>query len=150
PYFKALRSIPVDTVTRKDVAAALVAITRVHGSIVAARARGALNTFYVWALGNGLAETNPVVGTFKPKDAEPRSRVLEDHELASIWRAVGDGAYGKVIKLLMLTGARRAEVGGMAWSEIDLEGALWTIPGERSKNRRQHIVPLMPLAIDII
>ena len=48
----------VDAVTRRDVAARLVAITRANGSIVAARARGALSTFYVWAMGNGLAETN--------------------------------------------------------------------------------------------
>src|SRR5262245_6420289 len=64
-YFKPLHGMPVDAVTRRDVAARLVAITREHGSIVAARARGALSTFYTWAMGNGLAETNPIVGTLK-------------------------------------------------------------------------------------
>jgi integrase len=147
-YFKPLHGMPVDAVTRKDVAARLVAITREHGSIVAARARGALSTFYTWAMGNGLAETNPIVGTLKPKDAEPRERVLSDGELAAIWRASGDDAYGRVVKLLILTGARRAEVGGMLWSEI--KHGTWTIPAERSKNGRQHVVPLMPPALDII
>jgi integrase len=147
-YFKPLHAMPVDAVTRKDVAARLVAITRAHGSIVAARARGALSTFYAWAMGNGLAETNPIVGTLKPKDAEPRERVLSDQELAAIWRASGDDAYGQVIKLLILTGARRAEIGGMRWSE--LKHGTWTIPAERSKNGRQHVVPLMPPALDII
>jgi integrase len=116
-----LHGVPIDTVTRRDVAARLVAITRAHGSIVAARARGALSTFYVWAMGSGLAEVNPIIGTLKPQDAEPRSRVLSDEELAAIWRASGNDAYGRVIKLLILTGARRGEVGGMRWSELDLD-----------------------------
>jgi integrase len=149
-YFKPLHAIPVDTVTRKDVAARLVAITREHGSIVAARARGALSTFYVWAMGNGLAELNPVVGTLKPKDAEARERVLDDRDLAHIWRAAGDDAYGKVIKLLILTGARRAEVGGMRWSEIDRKRAVWLVPATRTKNGRPLMLPLPPLAMTII
>jgi integrase len=149
-YFKPLHAMPVDTVTRKDVAARLVAITREHGSIVAARARGALSTFYVWAMGNGLAEINPIIGTLKPKDAEPRERVLSDQELAKIWRASGENAYGKVIKLLILTGARRAEVGGMKWSEIDFERGTWSLPPERTKNGRAHVLPLSALALHII
>jgi integrase len=150
PYFKPLHGMPIDTVTRRDVAARLVAITRTHGSIVAARARGALSTFYVWAMGNGLAEANPIIGTLKPKDAEPRSRVLSDAELAAIWRACGDDAYGRVIKLLILTGSRRGEVGGMRWSELDLDRGLWSIPPQRTKNKKPHQLPLMPLALDVI
>lgn len=42
----------------------------------------------------------------------------------------------------MLTGQRRNEVAGMAWSEIDLPGALWSLPPERCKNGRPHLVPL--------
>jgi integrase len=150
PYFKPLHPIPVDTITRRDVAARLVAITRDHGSIVAVRARGALSAFYVWAMGNGLAEVNPIIGTLRPADAEPRSRVLSDAELAAIWRACSDDAYGKVIKLLILLAARRAEVGGMRWSELDLDRAVWTIPPARTKNKREHVLALMPLALELI
>jgi integrase len=150
PYFKPLQAMPVDTITRRDVAARLVAITRDHGSIVGARAHSALSAFYVWAMGNGLAEANPVADTIKPKDSEPRSRVLSDSELAAIWRACGDDAYGKVIKLLTLLCARRGEVGGMRWSELDLDRATWTIPAQRTKNKREHVLPLMPLALEII
>jgi integrase len=149
-YFKPLHGMPVDTVTRKDVAARLVAITREHGSIVAARARGALSTFYVWAMGNGLAEANPIIGTLKPKGAEPRERVLEDRELAHIWRAAGDDAYGKVIRLLALTGCRRQEIGGLRWDELNFERGTLTIPAERTKNKREHILPLPSLAMEII
>jgi integrase len=150
PYFKPLHGVPINTVTRRDVAARLVAITRAHGSIVAARARGALSAFYVWAMGNGLAEVNPIIGTLKPQDAEPRSRVLSDEELAAIWRASGNDAYGRMIKLLILTGARRGEVGGMRWSELDLDRTIWTIPPQRTKNKKPHTLPLMPATLDII
>jgi integrase len=150
-HFRPLHSMPVDAITRRDVAARLVAITRENGSITAVRARGTLSGFYVWCLGHGLAEANPCVGTFKPKDAKPRERVLDDGELAAIWRASGDDdAYGKVIRLLMLTGCRRQEVGGMRWGELDLERGVWTIPASRTKTGRQHLLPLPPLALDII
>jgi integrase len=76
--------------------------------------------------------------------------VLDDSELAAIWRAAGDDAYGKVIKLLILTGCRRQEIGGMRWSELDLEKGSWTLPPERTKNGRAHILRLMPLALKII
>lgn len=150
PHFKPLHSMPVDQVSRKDVAARLTKITAESGSITAVRARGALSGFYVWAMGNGLAESNPIVGTLKPQDAKPRERVLDDSELAAIWRTSGDDAFGKVIRLLILTGCRRAEVGGMQWSEIDIERGVWTIPAARTKTGRQHILPLPPLALDII
>jgi len=101
-------------------------------------------------MGQGFAEDNPVIGTIKPEDGAPRERVLSDDELAAIWRASGDDAYGKVIKLLILLGARRGEVGGMRWSELDLDRAVWTIPPERTKNKREHKLPLMPLALEII
>ena len=150
PYFKLLHNMPIDTITRRDVAARLIAITRDHGSIVAARARSRLSAFFSWAMGNGLAEANPIIGTLKPEDSAPRSRVLSDAELAAIWRGCGDDAYGKVIKLLILTAARRGEVGGMRWSELDLDRAVWTIPPQRTKNKRQHVLPLMPLAMKVI
>jgi integrase len=150
PAFKPLHAIPVDTVTRRDVAARLVAITREHGSIVAARARAALSTFFVWAMQMGMVENNPIIGTIQPKDGKPRERVLSDHELASIWRACKDDDYGRVVRLLILLGARRQEIGGLRWSELDLDNGRWLLPAQRSKNGRGHELPLMPMALDII
>jgi integrase len=150
PHFRPLHYMPVDTITRRDVATRLTRITAESGSITAVRARGALSAFYVWAMGHGLAEFNPIIGTLKPHDAKPREHVLSDAEIAAIWRASGDDAYGKVIRLLILTGCRRQEVGGMRWSELDLERSTWTIPAERTKNGRPHTLPLLPPALDII
>jgi integrase len=149
-FFKPLHNAPIDQITRKDVAARLTKITLENGSITASRARIALSGFYVWAMGQGLAESNPVIGTTRPQEGKARDRVLDDGELAAIWRAAGDDAYGKVIKLLILTGCRRQEVGGMRWNEIDLEKGMWSLPSERVKNGRAHTLPLTPLALSII
>jgi integrase len=101
-------------------------------------------------MGHGLAEINPVVGTIKPEDSKPRERVLSDAELIAIWRACRDDDLGRLVKLLILTGARRSEVGGMSWSELDLERGTWTIPAARAKNHRGHTLPLPQMVLDII
>lgn len=149
-YFRALHGMPIDTVTRKDVACRLVAITGSSSSIVAARARAVLSGFYAWSMQMGMVEQNPVIGTIEPKSSEGRSRVLTDIELAAIWRAAGDDDFGKIIKLLILTGARRQEIGGMAWSELDPDAGTWSLPADRAKNKRAHTLPLPPAAWDII
>jgi integrase len=55
-----------------------------------------------------------------------------------------------MVQLLILTGQRRAEVAGMRWNEFDLNAGIWTIPPARSKNHRQHEVPLVPGAVEIL
>jgi integrase len=55
-----------------------------------------------------------------------------------------------MIKLLILTAARRAEVGGMCWSEIDIDKGLWLLPKERAKNKRALSLPLSALALSIV
>jgi integrase len=149
-YFKPLHAMPLDAITRKDVASRLVAITRESGSITAVRARAALSGLFVWAMQMGLVEHNPVIGTIQPKDSEGRSRVLTDAELAAIWRAAGDDDFGRIIRLLILTACRRQEIGGLRWSELDAEAGTWTLPSERSKNHHRHMLPLPPAAWDII
>ena len=135
PHFKPLHSMAIDQITRRDVAARVAKITTESGTPTAGRARAALSAMYAWALGHGLCEVNPVVGTIAPANAQPRSRVLTDAELAAIWRACGDDDLGRVVKLLLLTGQRRSEVGGMRWSEIDMDMGMWTLPPERSEEQ---------------
>jgi integrase len=150
PHFKPLHAMPVDLVSRKDVAARLVVIARERGSSTASRARTALSAFFVWAMTMGIVEANPVIGSPRPVESKPRERTLSDDELTAIWRACGDDDYGRVIRLLMLTSCRRQEVGNIAWSELDLEHSIWTIPAGRTKNHRQHTLPLMLPAQSII
>jgi integrase len=150
PYFKPLQNMPVDQISRRDVASRLVAVARAHSDIVAGRARDALSAFFVWALQSGLCESNPVIGTPAPKIGKPRERVLNDTELAAVYRSCGDDDYGRILRLLILTGCRRGEIGGLTSGEVNFERGTLTVSAERSKNGRAHTLPLMPMALDII
>lgn len=149
-YFKPLHGMPVDAVKRKDIASCLISITRKNGSITAARARTALSTFFTWSMQMGYIEANPIIGCVEPEDSKGRERVLSDDELAAVWRGSSDGEYGRIIRLLILTGARRAEIGGLRWSELDHDAGTWTLPAERSKNKHAHSLPLPQAAWAII
>jgi integrase len=149
-YFRALHSMPIEQITRRDVAARVLAISRESGATTAGRARSALSSMFTWAMQMGLCESNPVAGTPEVKTPPSRDRVLDDAELRSVWKACGDDDFGRIVKLLIATGQRRTEVGGMRWSEIDLGKGAWTIPGSRAKNHRAHTLPLSALALSII
>jgi integrase len=150
-YFGPLRSMPVDAIQRRDVAARILTIARDSGAVTASRARSVLSSTFSWAMQCGLCEVNPVVGTLAPDEGvKPRERVLSDDELARVWRAAADDDFGRIVRLLVLTGQRRTEIGGMTWSEINLDRGLWTIPSSRTKNAREHTVPLPSLALSII
>jgi len=149
-YFGPLHATAIGEITRADVAARLLAITRNSGTVTGSRARSALSTLFAWALGEGLCEANPVVGTNKPPDSTPRDRVLSNSEIVALWRVCGDDDIGRIVKLLLLTAQRRSEVGGMRWSEIDMDMGTWTLPAARSKNKRAHTLPLPQMALDII
>jgi integrase len=73
-----------------------------------------------------------------------RDRVLSDTELGEFWRASGLLPYpfGPFFRLLVLTLQRRNEVAGMQWSEVAPDLSTWTIPAERAKNGKAHIVHL--------
>jgi integrase len=149
-YFKPLHAMPFDQIARRDVAARLLAISRENGRTAAARARSAISELYSWGMGQGLAGSNPVSGTLKPKAGKPRDRVLSDQELAAMWREVGGNEFGRIVRLLILTGARRTEVGGMTWQEVNFDKATWTLPAARAKNDHEHVLPLGETALDII
>jgi integrase len=150
--FRPLHSTPLDRLTRKDIAFHLARIRRERGVSVEGCARAALNTFFRWALTMGIIEHNAVIGTPQPGRAEPRSRVLSDEELVAIWRACGDDDYGRIIRLLILLGARRQEIGGLTWDELDLDGPqpTWVLPAARNKTKKLLERPLLPMALDII
>ena len=69
----------------------------------------------------------------------------------AVWQATGEPhSYHHIVRLLILTGQRREEVGGMEWRELDMDAAIWNLPAARAKNRRQHLIPLSAPALDIL
>ena len=147
-YFGPLHRMAVDQITLRDVAARIVAIKRL-GNATASRARGALVTFFVWAMRQGLCSSNPTIGS-ENVQTRSRDRVLTGDELAAIWKACGDDHYGKIIKLLICTGCRRAEIGDMCHGEIDHERGTWTLPKERAKTGKSRVIPLLPMLLEIL
>jgi integrase len=80
-----------------------------------------------------------------------RARVLNDAELVAIWNASDpETDYGRIVRLLMLTGQRRNEIAKLKRSEIDTEQRLIALPPERTKNKRPHDVPLSATALELL
>lgn len=149
-HWSPLNGLPIHEITRRNIAARLGEIADERGPFAANRARTTLSGLFSWAMKEGLVDANPVIGTNLQADEQPRERVLTDAELVAIWNACRDDDYGRIVRLLILTGQRRDEVGGMAKSEIDLAARKWSIPRERTKNSRAHELPLSDLALEII
>jgi integrase len=146
---KALAPRPVGEITRKDIAACLADTEQASGAVSRNRARAAISSFFAWAIAEGHLDTNPVQGTGKAQETS-RDRVLSDSELAAVWRSLPSGIYGDVVRLLMLTGQRRMEIGGLRWSEIDFAARVINLPADRTKNGRSHQVPLSEPALAIL
>jgi integrase len=145
-----LHETPVSKIERLDVANRLGTLAIEHGPASADRARAVLSTFFTWSMREGLVQANPVIGTNRPAEQVARDRVLSDGELVEIWRACLDNDYGRIVRLLILTGQRREEISALSWSEIDLEKAVISLPGGRTKNYRPHEVPLSNQALAIL
>ncbi len=150
--FAALNSTPIDQIKRADVVRALDAIVANGAPTRANRALAAIKKLMNWCIDRGIIETSPVAALKPPTKEVARERVLTDTELAASLSAATDEGFPfeQFVQLLILTGQRRGEVAGMRWSELDLDNGLWTLPAKRTKNASSHIVPLAPLAIDIL
>lgn len=61
-----------------------------------------------------------------------------------------EGVSARALEFAILTAARSGEVRGAKWSEIDLDGAVWTVPGERMKASKEHRVPLSEQAVNLL
>ena len=137
-----------------DIHAVLDAITARGAVITANRLHSYLRHFFVWAKGRKMIEASPLDGVAKPTSEKnrARSRALDDAELAVVWKGASTLGFpfGPFFQLAILLGARRNELAGMKWSEVDFDKAVWTIPKERSKNGQQHELPLAPQAVALL
>lgn len=149
-HWRPLHERPLSAITRAEIAARHRHLAEENGPHAADRARSILSTFFVWAIREGIAETNPVANTNTATVPTKCERVLKDDELAAVWKACRDDDFGRIVRLLILTGLRRNEVAGMRWSEIDRTTGLWDIPASRMKNKRPHDVPLPSTALSIL
>jgi integrase len=105
-----------------------------------------LNGAFMWGIEHDGLESSPMFGLKKPFKEEKRTRVLTEWEIAVVWSVLPLMAwqFAMLMRMLILTGQRLREIAGIRWEEIDLERLEWIIPGARTKNKREHLVPISP------
>ena len=111
-----------------------------------------LSILFSWLGERRRVRTNPCIGVARPKPPPARDRVLTADEIVKFWQAASAErvAFTGVLKLLLITGCRLREVTDMRRAELSDDGATWTIPGDRTKNHRVHVMSLPPLARSIL
>lgn len=141
----------ISSIRRTDVQAMLDAVGERSGS-AANKAHKWLRKMLTFAVQRGDIASSPMESMGRPHEEGKRQRVLRGTELVRVWEAADDlgEPWTSFLRLLMLTGQRLREVAGMAWEEVDLTSGVWIIPGDRTKNKRDHLVPLAPQAVHVL
>jgi integrase len=139
-----------EALRRRDIAELLDRVSATSGPVASNRLRAALSALWTWGLQRGLieADSNPVSFTLKHVE-KPRERTLTDEELKAIWKASnGGGEYDRIVRLCVLTGCRREEIGGLRWDEVHDDQL--KIGTERMKGGVAHEVPLLPIIAETL
>jgi integrase len=148
----AWRGRKIQEISKRDIVALLDVVNDRGSPIMANRVLSAVRKLFNWCVARDVIQVSPCTLVTPPAPERSRDRVLSDDELRLVWNAAdSDGwPFGPLVKLLVLTGQRLGEVGGMRWDEVDLANKLWTLPAKRVKNDELHEVPLSDAAIAII
>jgi integrase len=140
--------LKIADIRRRDVLPILDDIAD-RAPYIANRTQAHLHSLFAWALSRDLIEANPVSG-IKRQEERSRDRTLSDVEVKRVWEAADKigWPFGPITKLLILTGARREEIGALRWSEIKEDRI--ELAGDRTKNGEPHIIPLSESAQAIL
>lgn len=150
-YWAGLHKLTPRAVIRAEIVDGIDNIEAANGAVSADRARVALSGFFAWCIDRGSADANPALGIRRRAPLPSNERVLSVIELVAIWKAAGTvDDYGRIIRLLILTAQRRDEIGGLGRDEINSAERQIELPGRRTKNKRDHIVPLSPQALEVL
>ena len=148
---------PISSISRADVLDVINGALDRGAPYQAHNLLGHIRALFNWAIASekyGL-ELSPC-DRIKPKlligERKPRQHVLEDVEIRAFWQATEVMTYpfGPLLRLLLLTGARKNEIGAARWREVDLAEKVLTVPPERFKSDAPHIIPLTPAAMALV
>lgn len=146
------RGRDLGAITRRDVIELLDPIVDEGKPVAANRTLAAIRKLFNWALQRGLIEATPVALVEMPGAEQKRERTLAAEEIRAVW-AASDGLgypFGPFFKMALATGQRREEIAQMRWADIDEAERTWTLSSEMTKAGRSHVVPLSPLALQIL
>src|SRR5262245_11587150 len=144
---------PVADIKRSEIVRLLDGIEDRSGQRMADVALAVLRRIMAWHATRSDDFVPPFVrGMSRQNAAEHRrARILDDDELRQLWAATADGQpFSNLVRLLLLTAARRNEAARMRWAELDADGALWTLPASRSKTKVEVVRPLSQAAQAIL
>jgi integrase len=142
--------LPAASLDRRAVVRTIDRLVAGGKPMMAARAKAYGSACYQWAIRRGALEANPFASVPTPPTTK-RQRKLTEGEIKRVFRAAEDmDVFGKILRMLLLTGQRREEVAGMTWGELSRDLETWIIPPSRAKNNVEHFVPLSPQAREII
>lgn len=146
------KNIKANEIRRRDVLHVLDSVVERGAPVHANRVLALVRKLFNFAIQRDVVEVNPCTAIPLPSRPRARDRVLTAEEIRKVWHAAGaDSAEtGGMLKLRLLTAQRGGEIEAMAWGDIDLESATWTIPAERAKNGLAHRVPLSRQALDVV
>ncbi|EPO0392365.1 integrase domain-containing protein [Salmonella enterica subsp. enterica serovar Infantis] len=154
--FPAIGETPVQQIKARTLVEALEPI-RARGALETVRRLvQRINEIMIYAVNTGLIDTNPAsgIGMAFEKPKKQNMPTLRPEELPKLMRSLIMSNLSVSTRCLiewqLLTLVRPSEASGARWVEIDLDAKLWTIPAERMKAKREHIVPLSPQALDIL
>jgi integrase len=154
--FPKLGKLPLKAVKPAQVLDVLNTAAKANGLSVAAEAQRSISSIFDLAVATLRADTDPVYPVRKalPKNKTQHKRPLSVTEIGQLMRDLA--GYERnfqtvaAFKLQWLTLARPNEVLGATWSELDLDAAVWRIPAERMKMRKEHLVPLPTQAVEML
>lgn len=140
----------IQEIKKRDVIELLDGIVDRGAPYVANRTFAAISPLFAWAARRDIIDASPVVWNKAAEEA--RERHLTADEVKLFWQATEalGHPFQAIFRLLLLTGQRKSEVNDMTEGELDLDKRLWTIPADRTKNRREHVVPLTDPALAIL
>lgn len=152
----ALGKTHLDKIKPKALADLLVAIKAKNGPGPAVHARELVLLVYRFAIGRGVEVTNPAeavqrntIATFEPRERNLTRREIELF-FTTLERTPTLPTLRLALKFMLLTMVRKGEFINARWSEIDWDRSTWTIPRERMKAGREHVVYLPEQALDIL
>lgn len=149
-------NMKVRNTNRRDIVSVLEKIVERGSPVMANRASSLVKQMFNFAEARGWIEKNPCVAITRTSiggKESPRDWYLSYKQIWRFWHGVEDSNISiqlKIaLKLLLVTGQRRGELIFGKWSHVDLEKMRWTIPASLSKNGKEHIIHLSPLAIEL-
>lgn len=154
--FPAIGEIPVQEIKARKLVEALEPIKARGALETVRRLVQRINEIMIYAVNTGLIDANPAsgIGMAFEKPKKQNMPTLRPEELPELMRSLIISNLSVSTRCLiewqLLTLVRPSEASGTRWEEIDIDAKLWTIPAERMKAKREHIVPLSSRALNIL